>query len=96
MEHLINQDGEPTTPQKLATNTKPSVSNLSVLFYPCFVQKATVHVYTKVLNMRHQSQKGFRGIFVGITKHQKGYLIYVPITQKKFLLMTLYLKKNEF
>ena len=27
---LINEDGDPTTPQKLATCTKPSVSNLCV------------------------------------------------------------------
>ena len=32
--------------------------------------------------MRHQAQKGFRGIFVGITQHQKGYFVYVPITRK--------------
>ena len=32
--------------------------------------------------MRHQVQKGFRGIFVGIPEHQKGYLVYVPSTRK--------------
>ena len=32
--------------------------------------------------MRHQSQKDFPGIFVGITQHKKGYLIYVPSTCK--------------
>ena len=47
---LINEDGNPTTPHKLATGTKPSVSHLSVLFCPCIVQKATAHVRTKVLN----------------------------------------------
>ena len=31
--------------------------------------------------MRHQAQKGFRGIFVGIPEHQKGYLVYIPITR---------------
>ena len=30
--------------------------------------------------MRHQAQKGFRGIFVGIPEHQKGYLLYVLST----------------
>ena len=71
---LINKDDNPTTPFKLATCMKPSVSYLSVIFFPCAVQKATVHVGTKALNMRHQEQKGFHGIFVGITEHQKGYL----------------------
>ena len=27
--------------------------------------------------MRHQAQKGFCGIFVGIPQHQKGYIVYV-------------------
>ena len=35
--------------------------------------------------MRHQAQKGFRGIFVGIPEHQKGYLVYVPSTRKVIL-----------
>ena len=38
---LINEDGDPTTPFKLATDTKPSVSHLGVLFFPCVVHKAT-------------------------------------------------------
>ena len=32
IEDLINEDGDPTTPHKLATGTKPSVSQLRVLF----------------------------------------------------------------
>ena len=79
---LINEDVDPTTPHKLATGTKPSVSHLRVLFFPCVVRKATVHVDTKTLNMRHQAQKGFCCIFVGIPENQKGYLVYVPITKK--------------
>ena len=68
---LINEDGDPTTLYKLAIGTKPSVSYLRVLFCPCVVRKATAHVDTKTLNMRHQAQKGFRRIFVGIPQHQK-------------------------
>ena len=49
---------------------------------PCVVCKAMAHVETKTLNMPHQAQKGLRGIFVGITEHQKGYLMYVPSTRK--------------
>ena len=79
---LINEDGDPTTPHKLATGTKPSVSYLRVLFCPYVVRKATAHVETKTLNMRHQAQKGFRGIFVVIPQYQKGYLVYVPSTRK--------------
>ena len=66
---IINENGNPTTPHKLATGTKPSVSHLRVLLCPCVVRKATAHIETKTLNMRHQAQKRFRGIFVGIPEH---------------------------
>ena len=79
---LINKDGDPITPHELATGKKPSVSHLRVLFCPCVVQKATANVETKTLNMSHQAQKGFRGIFVVIPEYQKGYLVYVPSTRK--------------
>ena len=72
---LVNQDVERTAPHKLTTDMKPSVSNLRVLFCSCALRKATAHADTKALNMCHQSQKGFSGIFVGIPQHQKGYLI---------------------
>ena len=79
---LINEDGDPTTPFKLETSTKSSVSHLRVLFCPSVVKKATSHVGTKALNICHQAQKRFRIIFVGIPHHQKGYLVYVPRTRK--------------
>ena len=79
---LIKSDGELIIPFKIATGKKPSVSHLCVLFCLCIVQKATSHIGTKALNMRHQAQKGFRGIFVGIIQHQKGCLVYVPHTRK--------------
>ena len=86
IKYLINEDGNPTPPHKLATGMKPSVSHLCVLFCPCVVRKATAHVdnavETKTLNMHHQSQKGFCGIFVGIPEHQKLYLVYVTSTRK--------------
>ena len=69
---LIEEDGDPTTPHKLATGTKPSVSHLSVLFCPCVVREDTAHVETKTLNMRHQAQKRFRGIIMGIPDLQRG------------------------
>ena len=79
---LINEERDPTTPCKLATGTKPPVSHLRVLFCPCVVQKDTAHVETNTLNVRHQAQKWFCGIFVGISQHQKAYLVYVPSTRK--------------
>ena len=53
IKHLVNQDGEPTTQCKLANVTKPSVSNLCLLFYTFVVQNSTAHVDTKALNMCH-------------------------------------------
>ena len=82
IEHLVDQGGKPTTPHKMSTGTKPSISNLCVLFCTCGVRKSTAHVDTKALNMCHQSKKGFCGIFIVIIQHQKGYLVYVPSTQK--------------
>ena len=83
-------------PHKLATGTKPSVSHLRVLFCPCVVQKATAHVETKTLNMRHQAQKGFRRIFVGIPQHQKGYIVYMLSTIKVVLSYDVVFDKSFF
>ena len=66
---LINEDGDPTTPHKLATVTKPSVSHLRVLFCPCVLRKDTAHVGTKALNVCYQTQKGFCNIFVGNSQY---------------------------
>ena len=93
---LINEDSNPTTPFKLATSTKPSVSHLRVLFCPCVVQKATAHVDKKSLNMRHQAQEGFHGIFVGIPEHQKRYLVYVPSTRKRISLYDVVFDENVY
>ena len=79
---LINKDGNPTTPFRLTTGKKPSVSHLSVLFRSCVVQKATAHVDKKALNMRHQAKNSFCGIFYVIPQHKKAYLVYVPISRK--------------
>ena len=67
---LINEDGDPTTPFKLATGTKPSVSHLRVLFSLFVIRKSTANVDKKALNMRHQAQKGFCGI-LEILQNQK-------------------------
>ena len=93
IKHLVNQYVEPATPQKLATGTKPVVSNLFVLFCLCVLRKATAHVDTKALNMCHQSPEGFRIIFVGIPRHKKGTSSTYLVHKKQFFHMTLYLTK---
>ena len=82
IKYLMNEDGDTTTPHKLATGTKPSVSHFCVLFCQCVVQRAMAHVETKALKMRHQAQKGFRGIFVGIPKHQNDILCMYPVQER--------------
>ena len=57
----------------------------NVFVSTCAVAFRTTHVEIKALNMRHQAQKGFRGIFVGITDNQKGYIVYVHSTSKIIL-----------
>ena len=81
IKYPINEVGNPKASFKLATGTKPSVSHLRVLFFPCVVRKATAHVDKKLLNMSHQAQKIFRGIFVGIPHHKKWHLVYRPSTR---------------
>ena len=78
----MNEDGDATTPFKLATGTKPSVSHLSVLFCPCVLLKDTARVDKKALNMNHQAKKGVRNIFIEIPQNKKGYLVYVLSTRK--------------
>ena len=46
IEHLVNQDGEPTTPHTLATGTKPSLSNPYVLFFRVLYERQ-LHMLTK-------------------------------------------------
>ena len=82
IKYLINEDDKTTMPFKLVKGTGNSVPHLYVLFYLYVVWKATAHVGKKVLNIRHQAQKDFCGIFVGITQHQRGHLLYVTNARK--------------
>ena len=63
---------------------KPLLSYLRVIFCLFVLLKETARVDGKELNKCHQPQNIFRGIFVGIPQHQKGYPIYVLSTQNIF------------
>ena len=91
---IINEDGDPTTPHKLTTGTKPSVSHLRVLFCPCVVRKYTAHVDTKTLNMRHQAQKGFAVSSLVFQSIKKDILCTYPVQERYYLHTMLYLKTN--
>ena len=76
---MINEDGSPTTPYKLETGAKPSVSHLSVLFCPCVVRKATAHFGKKALNMRHQMQRVFAVSSLELHSIKKFILCTYPV-----------------
>ena len=42
--------------------------------------------------MHHQVKNSFCGIFVGISQHQKGYLVYVP---QKQIIVSLYVVVSD-
>ena len=42
--NLVDQDGEPITPHKLSTGTKPSVSNITIFFHVLY--KNQLHMFT--------------------------------------------------
>ena len=79
---LINEDGEPTTPFKLATGTKTSISHLPVLFFSCVVKKSTAHVGENTLNMHHPSAKGFSRYPRWYYTESKMVFFYVPHRRK--------------
>ena len=80
LKDLVNESGEQTTSIKLMTGNKARIGHIRTLFCPVIVKKLTAQHKGKSLNMRHQPQKGFRGIFVGIPDNQAGYDVYVPAT----------------
>ena len=73
---LINEYGNPTTPLKLETGIKPSVSHLRVLFSPCVVQKAVEYV-----------RKGVKYVSPGAKVFLR-YLCWNPTASKKDILCT--------
>ena len=79
---IINKDGDPTTPHKLATGTKPSVSHLRVLFCLCVLRKATAQVETKTLNMHHHAKKGFAESLWVLHSIKKDILCTYPVLER--------------
>ena len=59
---LINDDNDPTTPFKLTTGTKPSISHLRVLFFHL--------LYGKLLHILGQRRK------ICVTKHKRVLVVY--------------------
>ena len=70
---LVNESGKQTTLVELMTGNKARISRILTLLCLVIVKKLTAQHKGKSLNMQHQLQKGFRGIFVGIPENQAGY-----------------------
>jgi transposase InsO family protein len=62
----------PSTPHELFFGTKPRIHHLRV--FGCSVRKWTSFDRSN----GKQTERGIRGIFLGLDTHQKGYVIYSP------------------
>ena len=92
IKYLINKDGNPTTPFKLATGMKTSISHVHVLFFPCVICKATAHVGKNPLNMRYQSKKVFSWYLHRNSTASKRVSFYEP---HKCMIVSLYVVFDE-
>ena len=60
IKYIINEDGDPTTPHKLATFTKPSVSHLCVLFLSYLSGSTNQRSYKRAWRSNNATQTGNR------------------------------------
>ena len=78
---LINEDGDPTMPHKLATGMIPSVSHLRVLCCPCVVRKYTAHVETNMLHESPSTKKVFAVSSLVFHNIKKDILCTYPVQE---------------
>jgi hypothetical protein len=64
----------PATPHELFFGTKPHISHLQTFGCPVIIRKWTTSDNTN----GKQTERGLRGIFIGLDMHQKGYVIFCP------------------
>jgi hypothetical protein len=70
----INNTDVPSTPHELFFGRKPSIAHLRVFGCPVVIRKWTSSDHTN----GKQTERGIRGIFIGLDIHQKGYVMYSP------------------
>jgi hypothetical protein len=58
------------------------VSHIRVFGCPCIAKKWTISVDDKPEDNSKGTQRGIRGIYLGISPTQKGLLLYVPFTRQ--------------
>jgi hypothetical protein len=76
VKNLYNTNGEICSPFELFTGKKPLISHLRVFGCPAVAKQSVISV--EGLSTQHFTEKGIRGVFIGIPLHQNGYLIYLP------------------
>ena len=79
---LINQEGNPATPFELFTTQKPRIAHLRVFGCPVVFRKWTITTNEGKVVENNTSQRGVRGIFIGLPMNQQGYLIFMPQSQR--------------
>jgi hypothetical protein len=71
-----NSSGGICSPFELFTGTKPTISHFCVFGCPAVAKRSVI--YVEGLSTQHCTEKGLRGVFIGIPSNQKGYFIYLP------------------
>jgi hypothetical protein len=76
VQHLINSDGEISTPFKLFCGQKLTITHYKV--FGCLVVAKRWVISVDGNTTQHCTKRGIRGIFIGFPSDQKGYLVYLP------------------
>ncbi len=74
MRGLLNEEEIPSTPYQLFFGKRPLISRFRVFGCPTIVRRWVLHNK----NNGKQTERGTRGIFLGLHMNQKGYLVYSP------------------
>jgi hypothetical protein len=75
-------NGQVSTPFELFQGEKPKISHFLVFGCPITARKWI----TTQSRCGKQTQRGIRGIFVGFSSSQKGYLFYSPASRQLYIL----------
>jgi hypothetical protein len=73
---LKNIAGNPATPHELFLGEQPTISHFRVFGCPVVARKWC----TSQTSSGKQTERGIRGIFLGMDTNQKGYIFYSPGT----------------
>ena len=73
---IQDEKGKPTTPFYLVHHYKPRIGKFHVFGCPCIYKRYQPYYQTRTVTRVLQTQRGSRGVFVGFSPNQAGYLIY--------------------